>query len=454
MILSYTYAAICFNDIYNCKQAIQYLQTAVSIIHTSNIKYSSNDSAYKDTFTHLFISSDYEYIMPDIMTQYHIAYNDFVPKSHSFLFPNILSSSSHTKIQIRIGYVSSDFDNHVVSHFIIPILLNHTEVFEVHCFSNRNASTSGYFNDFVAGRVKIHNVASINDLDLATYINQIGIHILIDLNGHTKHNRLEMFALNPCPVQITYLGFPNSTGLDCIHYRITDTIADHPESNQHYCEKLLRMPRFFLLFNNLLKIHVSPKQVDHGRIVIGSLNRESKISKYLIDAWRKILRECPNTTILIKTSREESSRAQYYMDVLDIPRDRLILVGFVADENAVAGLYSQIDILMDTFPYSGTTTSCKSLFYSVPVITKYNKNYHANNVSASLLIHCGFDELVAYSDDEYVSKTVQLIRDPDRISYYKRLVKPRFEELMQPDPFMKSYEDLLMTCLHERCVFQ
>jgi len=466
LIRCYTNAGICFNDIRNREKAIRYLQTAVSIIHTHHIKYdhncaygdceygsNNNNTDYKKAFNHLFISSDYQYLTPDTMKQYHDAYNHFVPKSKSFLFPKI-----ERGMKIKVGYVSSDFDTHVVSHFIIPILINHnSDVFEVHCFSNGgdgrgSGCGGGYFNEFVGDRVKIHHISSMSDWDLASYIHTLGIHILIDLNGHTTLNRLEMFALNPCPVQMTYIGFPNSIGLDCIHYRITDAIADHPESNQHYSEKRIHMPCSFLLFDNLFNIHVVPKQVDPSRIVIGSLNRESKISTYAISAWRKILYECPHAAILIKLCKGENelSRAQYYMDVLNISRDRLILVGFLAMEDDLAQLYSQIDILLDTFPYSGTTTTCKSMFYSVPVITKYNRDYHAHNVSSSILIHSGFPELVAYSDDEYISKTIELIRDPDRISRYKSAVKPAFEELMQPGPFMKSYEDLLMTCLFQK----
>jgi protein O-GlcNAc transferase len=244
---------------------------------------------------------------------------------------------------------------------------------------------------------------------------------------------------------MTYLGFPNSTGLDSIHYRITDAISDHPESKQRFSEKLVRMPRCFLLFADVYKMTVIPKQVQPGRIVLGALNRESKNSVYVLSAWRKILAQCPTAVILIKLSGRdnEETRTKYYMDVLGINRDRLITVGVLASEAEFVQLYSQIDILLDTFPYSGTTTSCKSLFYSVPIVTKYHKDYHVNNVTASLLTNAGFPELVAYSNEEYVAKTVELIGDPDRISRYKKEIKPRFSELMEPGAFMVEYETLL-----------
>lgn len=440
LFMCYSNTGITYNDIDNRVDSVGYLQTAISMIAKYNI---NNMSICKNAFSNLFISSDYEYLSPEAMTAQHKAYNEFVPKSNGFRHP--LRSGPSEKI--RVGYVSGDFDTHVVSQFIIPILLNHTSTFEVHCFSNM-AFANQHFANAVGDRATVHLVQTMSDSDLATYINKLGIHILIDLSGHTAKNRLEMFAHNPAPVQMTYLGFPNSTGLDSIHYRITDAIADHHESKQRFSEKLVRMPRCFLLFADVYKMSVIPKQVQPGRIVLGALNRESKNSVYVLSAWRKILAQCPTAVILIKLSGRdnEETRTKYYMETLQIPKDRLITVGVLATEAEFVQLYSKIDILLDTFPYSGTTTSCKSLFYSVPIVTKYHKDYHVNNVTASLLANAGFPELVAYSDEEYVTKTVELIGDPDRISRYKKEIKPRFSELMEPGAFMAEYETLLLDC--------
>jgi predicted O-linked N-acetylglucosamine transferase (SPINDLY family) len=444
--MCYSNTGITYNDIDNRVDSVGYLQTAISMIKTHNI---NNLSVCKNAFSNLFISSDYEYLSPSAMAAQHKAYNEFVPKSKNFTFP----SNPKANEKIRIGYVSGDFDTHVVSQFIAPILLNHTKAFEVHCFSNM-AFANPHFTDFVGDCVISHYVQTMSDMELATYINKLDIHILIDLSGHTSKNRLEMFARNPVLVQMTYLGFPNSTGLDSIHYRITDAIADHPESNQRFSEKLIKMPRCFLLFADLYKLNVPVKATDPKRIVLGAINRESKNSTYVLSAWRKILAACPDASILIKLSGRdnEDARTKYYMDTLGITRDRLITVGVLATEAEFVKIYSKIDILLDTFPYSGTTTSCKSLFYSIPIVTKRHKDYHVNNVTASLLIGSGLPELVANSDEEYVAKAVDLIRDPDRISRYKKEIKPRFSELMEPSAFMKSYEALLRSTLNGNAI--
>lgn len=483
LFLCYSNAGITYNDIDRRVEAVKYLMQAIAFVDSGII---TKVSICKNAFNNLFISSDYEYLDNEMLFRQYEAYDRFVQTKNEFTFnkrnrtnqhpqvialtlppqvtapinrpnqpPQVTAPSNRPKTTVAgvlqgaaapciIGYVSGDFSTHVVSQFIIPILVNHSEDFEVHCFYNMDFEDP-HFAERVGPRVKIHLIQVMSDAEAAAYIHRLGIDILIDLSGHTGKNRLEVFALNPAPVQMTYLGFPNTTGLKSIHYRITDQIADHPESKQRYSEKLVHMPKCFLLFDDLYKIPVVPKKTDARRIVLGALNRESKNSDYVLKAWRRIMHECPETVILVKMSGRDViyGRTAHYANVLGISADRLITVGVLDTELEFAQLYSQIDILMDTFPYSGTTTSCKSLFYSVPIITKYHQDYHVNNVTASLLINTGFPELVAYSDDEYVYNAIKLIRDHDRIERYKKEIKPKFAELMEPQAFMKSYEDLL-----------
>lgn len=481
LFLCYSNAGIAYNDIDRRVEAVKYLMQAIALVDSGIV---TSVPICKNAFNNLFISSDYEYLDNGALFKQYEAYDRFVPKKNEFTFNKrkdkqllenidintiVTAPSNRTSTTAlthrsggltggfatkslgpRIGYVSGDFSTHVVSQFIIPILVNHSEDFEVHCFYNMDFEDP-HFAERVGPRVKIHLIQVMSDAEAAAYIHSLGIDILIDLSGHTGKNRLEVFALNPAPVQMTYLGFPNTTGLKSIHYRITDRIADHPESKQRYSEKLIKMPKCFLLFDDLYKIPVVPRKTDARRIVLGALNRESKNSDYVLAAWRRIMRECPETVILVKLSGRDTiyDRTTHYAKVLGISTDRLIAVGVLDTEQEFAQLYSKIDILMDTFPYSGTTTSCKSLFYSVPIITKYHQDYHVNNVTASLLINTGFPELVAYSDDEYVTNAIQLIRDPDRIERYKKEVKPKFAELMDPNAFMQSYEDLLRNVAYD-----
>ena len=116
---------------------------------------------------------------------------------------------------------------------------------------------------------------------------------------------------------------------------------------------------------------------------------------------------------------------------------------FLPTEGEYLQIFSKIDVMLDPFPYSGTTTSCKSLDHSIPIVTKYHKDYHSHNVTASLLINSGFPELVAYSDDEYISIVKNLSENPAKVDEYKMMVKKGFDNLMEPKPFMESYENML-----------
>ena len=267
--------------------------------------------------------------------------------------------------------------------------------------------------------------------------------------GHTFPNRIEVFGLNPAPIQMTYLGFPNTTGLSSMKYRITDSIADHSDSLQKYSEKLYKLPKCFLLFQNLYNNYtVIPRKTPSDSIILGSLNKENKTSKNTFQVWKTILSECANVKLLIllgsKNTVEIGERIEYYCENLNVSENRLIITPKVDSELDYYQLFEKIDILLDPFPYSGTTTTCKALSNSIPVVTKYHKDYHSHNVSASLLINSGFPELVAYTDQEYVEIVKSLVSNPSKIDNYKNTIKDKFLELMNPDEFMKSYEDMLL----------
>jgi protein O-GlcNAc transferase len=334
--------------------------------------------------------------------------------------------------KIKIGYVSGDFNIHVTSHNILPILQNHNlEIFDVYCFSNNDYDVNLY------SKFKMFDIRNMDKYKLAQYICSFEIDILIDLSGHINLNRLDVFTLRPAPIQMTYIGYPNTTGLTAIQYRITDAIADHPETTQQYTENLIRLPGCFLLFEALYNKN-QIKDTIKDNIILGALNKPIKNSEETLDTWKQILELCPNTKLLIRIDDFD-----YYQNKLNVDFDRLLPITFIKDEEAFYKLYSQIDILLDTFPYSGTITTCKSLYNSVPVVTLYNKNIHAHNVSASILIHSGFPELVAYSNKEYIQIVKSLVENPEKIDDYKKNISAKFEKLMDPKPFMIHYEKML-----------
>ena len=267
------------------------------------------------------------------------------------------------------------------------------------------------------------------------------------MNGHSVKNRLDVFALNPAPIQIAYLGYPNTTGLQSIKYRITDNIADNPESTQQYTEKLLYMPNGFLLFEpNFQENRVVPNPTSNTQIILGSINKENKVSDDVLSVWKIILDSCPNVKIIIKleTFDNNEDRLKHYVEKLgEANRDKIEIVNKLQNLDYYT-IFSKFDILLDTFPYSGTTTTCNALYNSVPVVTMYNKNYHCHNVSSSILKHTGLAELIAYSKEEYINIVISLVNNPNKINHYKHNINPMFMKSMTPTRFMPEYEGVLI----------
>jgi protein O-GlcNAc transferase len=237
---------------------------------------------------------------------------------------------------------------------------------------------------------------------------------------------------------------------DFIKYKITDYIADNINSKQIYTEKLLRLPKSFLLFRP--NCQNAPLQLVMKRstdpVILGALNKELKNSKNTLEVWKRILNETTNTKLLIKLcSRDNGGNVkksiEYYTKQLGVGEDRLIIKSWQEHSDYI-NLFKEIDILLDTFPYSGTTTSCHALYNSVPIVTIYNVDYHIHNVTASFLTHSGFPELITYSEDEYITKVKELCNNVDKVNEYKNTIHKGFTQLMEPTQFMKSYEETLI----------
>jgi predicted O-linked N-acetylglucosamine transferase (SPINDLY family) len=349
--------------------------------------------------------------------------------------------------KIRIGYVSADFISHAVSNFILPILDHHdSSKFEIILFTDK------YYQE-LKNVIKKHLVIDFQGRgtdDCAKMIHDCKIDILFDLNGFTSNNRLDVFSKNPAPIQITYIGYPNSLVTNFIKYKISDYIADNINSKQIYTEELLRLPKSFLLFrpnSQHTPLQMVMKQPT-DTVILGALNKELKNSKNTLEVWKRILNETTNTKLLIKLcSRDNGGNVQksidYYTKQLGVSADRLIIKSWQEHSDYI-GLFKEIDILLDTFPYSGTTTSCHALYNSVPIVTIYNVDYHIHNVTASFLTHSGFPELITHSEDEYVTKVKELCNTVNKVNEYKTSISKGFAQLMEPTQFMKSYEETLL----------
>lgn len=338
---------------------------------------------------------------------------------------------------LRIGYLSPDFRRHSVAQFIAPILLAHNRLaFEVFCYANV------YKPDAFTERIRTLNViwrdiVHFNDLTVANLIAQDQIDILVDLAGHTADNRLGVFAYKPAPIQMTYLGYPATTGLPTIDYRITDSYADPPGTTEHfYTEKLLRLDPCFLCYNPIKDAPpvVPPPSLSGKPIVFGSFNKVAKICETCIHLWAEVLKHVPDSMLYLKGGPFDRVIKRFEEE--GIPSNRIITEGFRLDMAHHMAAYGQVDIALDTYPYNGTTTTCEALWMGVPVVTLAGR-VHASRVGCSLLHAAGLPELVAQTPEEFVKIAVELAKDPERL----RTIREGMRDRLWKSPLidMKSF---------------
>lgn len=329
--------------------------------------------------------------------------------------------------RLKIGYVSPDFRLHAVAFFIEPLLTHHDpSQFEIICYSTTTR------RDNVTEKLKQSGVnwvdaAPMTEAALTTRIRSDEVDILVDLSGHTGDTRLGVFATRAAPIQVTYLGYPNTTGLPSMDYRLTDAIADPPDADRYHTERLLRLAGGFLCY---LPFPESPPVARTKRDVItfGSFNHQPKINPEVIRTWVAILNAVPGSRLVLKNSAiAHGTTAQRCRDAFGrhgIRSDRLVFLEskpLYADHLAT---YHEIDVALDPFPYNGTTTTFDSIFMGVPVITLAGDR-HAGRVGQSILTHLQLEELIACDERDYIRKAVELSGDEQRLNDYRSALRER-----------------------------
>jgi len=312
---------------------------------------------------------------------------------------------------LRVAYVSPDFKHHSVAYFIKPILEAHNPE-RVTCYCYSSTDKPDNTTEVLKGLADHwRDITALNDEQAAQMIRDDNIDILVDLSGHTLNNRLMVFARKPAPVQVTWIGYPGTTGLSAMDYRITDSRADPPgQSDTEHVEKLVRMEPCFLCFEPLAEVPVTATAPvrENGHITFGSFNNLTKYSKPLIALWAQVLHAVPGSKLLLKSSMgglgdaAGQERVQKLFTSAGIEPERIECMGKLNDLHDHLALYNRVDIALDTFPYNGTTTTCEALWMAVPVITLAGQR-HASRVSASLLHTAGLSEYVANTEDEFVA---------------------------------------------------
>lgn len=343
------------------------------------------------------------------------------------------ANSRDPERRLRVGYVSADFRSHAVGFFFEPLLANHDRnVIEAVCYSGvaRPDTTTERLRNMAS---QWRDISGLGTEQVASMIRADGIDILVDLAGHTSGTRLKVFAHKPAPIQVTYLGYPTTTGLSVMDYRLTDGLADPEGEDVYYTEKLLRLPGAFLCYRPLENCPpVSPlPAMESGYVTFGSFNNLSKISPKVIGLWVKLLQEVPGARLFVKNPSltDTATRERYYglFEEQGATRDRVELQGRTVTQAEHLALYSRLDIALDTFPYNGTTTTCEAMWMGVPVITLAGKR-HAGRVGISLLNNAGLGEWVAGSSEQYISLAAGLAGDMQKLAALRASLRQRVSD--------------------------
>ena len=406
-------------------------------------------------YSNWLLSSHYrDDISPEELFRYHRDWqdrHDVVGRVDRLDFKN----EPNPDKKIKVGFTSGDLYSHSVFFFLNGLFREYDRTeFEFICFSDRAESTEDKQTEKLKANVDgWHRMQGLNAGVLTDRALEEGIDILVDLSGHTGHNRMLAYLHRSAPVQVTWLGYADTTGMDPMDYRLIDSITDpEPWADKLASENLYRLPAPFICYDpGDIWEGIEPKREhDPGKIVFGTFNEAPKFSPSVVKLWCEILKRIPEAELVIKCRPfgEEKTR-EFMMDNLaqhGIDQSRVKLLGFIPSNTGHISTYDVMDVALDPFPYNGTTTSCEAMWMGVPFITKEGDR-HCARVGMSLLKAVGLDDWIAYSDEEYVEKAVEIAKNREKLLETKRTLRQKM--LASPLCDSKGFADKFCGALRE-----
>jgi predicted O-linked N-acetylglucosamine transferase (SPINDLY family) len=350
---------------------------------------------------------------------------------------------------LRIGYVSPDFREHSVAYFLFGLLANHSpREFEVFCYSNL-AKGDAVTEEIKRKCAQWRDVIGMDDEKLAALIRRDQIDLLIDLAGHTANNRLMVFARKPAPIQLTYLGYPGSTGLSAMDYRLTDNYLDPPgQTEQFNSEQLARLPRTFACYvppEKAPAVSELPAK-SRGFVTFGVFANLAKVTDHSLKVWAEILNQIPRSKLIMmgKGMSGESAAAHIKQKLSEagISADRLTIAGTLKLEKYLQA-HGDVDLLLDTFPVNGHTVTCHALWMGVPVVSLSGRTY-CERLGTSVLSNLQLNELIARTPEQYVRIAVDLAKDFGRLAELRAGMRKRMARspIMDHAGFARDVESL------------
>ncbi|MFM9913966.1 MAG: tetratricopeptide repeat protein [Methylophilaceae bacterium] len=334
--------------------------------------------------------------------------------------------------RVRIGFISSDFNRHVVGKFVLEVVKRiDRQRFELFLYSALDIDKEDDITELYRKEAEhFLNVYELQDTDLADQIHNDGVHVLIDLNGYTANNRLPVFTYCPAPVQISYLGYPFTSGFKEMDYIISDPWLDGPENARYCIEKPLRLSESFITVGEVPKQDINPivPRLRNGRFTFGTLNNCYKLNPKTIEIWSRILLRVPESRLYLNNPNyfmektRNSIRKEFEKYGISSDRVDIIYERKAADSGEThLDFYNEIDIALDTMPLTGGTTTMEALLMGVPVVTLVGET-HAQRLSYSIINNAGInlDDCIAFSEEDYVECAIALAKRPDRLIEIKQ----------------------------------
>ncbi len=330
--------------------------------------------------------------------------------------------------RLRIGYVSADLREHATAAFVHPILARHDcDNFDVVCYSNSDESDAQTQAMRRLGH-RWRGIAGMDDAQAAQLVHADAIDILVDLSGHTRGGRPGVFARKPAPVQISYLGYLNTTGMVAMDYRISDAIADPPGASERlHSERLLRLPQTLWCYEppeDAPEICAPPAQ-RNGHITFGSFNHVAKLNDGVLELWGELLRRLPHAHLQLMAlpDEETAQRIRAALEKQGIAAERMRTLPRLARAQYWQTL-GEIDIALDPFPYTGGATSCDALWMGLPVVTLAG-SFGFARTAATVLVNAGLAELVAQDAEQYLAIAQRLALDLPALAHLRSGMRAR-----------------------------
>ena len=364
------------------------------------------------------------------------------------------SNPPQAERRLRIGYVSADYFQHAAANFIHAFLAKHDPVrHDIFCYANAPMPAHG------AGMYG-HTWREIHALDderLAALIAQDAIDVLVDLSGHSRGNRLLAFARRPAPVQMTFLGYPNTTGMRAMTYRLTDAYADPPgASESRYREKLLRMPHSVWCYqaheDGVPEVGPLPA-IRNGHVRFASMNGVFKLNVELVGLWSDLLRRVADSRLILATIAPGSVRERILRTFADkgVDAQRIEFRGRLPRDEFLT-LHNEVDIALDSYPCNGGATTCETLWQGVPVVSLAGETFRSR-AGLSLLSSAGLPQLVAHSAGDYLDIAASLAQDRAHLQQFRASLRQtlRASPLLDAQRFTRSLEALYREAWRDWC---